>query len=142
MSQLFKKFFLKLRNTYPFLFYKSAVLEICMSDDQHELSYNYIYDPKKLLVSIDTINNIFDEKEKYDLLYLTVYNSNLSKEDIDKLTEFVHLNLMNENSLFLIFLPDSYQYESKITNDYMYHKIENYEIWMYFKNIEKKDIYL
>jgi len=142
MSQLFKKFFLKLRNTYPFLFYKSNVLEICMTDNKNELSYHYIYDPTKLLVLIGTINSIFDEKEKYDLLYLTLYDSNLSKEDLDKLTEYVYLNLMNENSLFLIFLPDSYKYESKITNDYMYHKIENYEIWMYFKNIEKKDIYL
>jgi len=142
MSQLFKKFFLKLRNTYPFLFYKSNVLEICMTDNKNELSYHYIYDSTKLLVLIGTINSIFDEKEKYDLLYLTLYDSNLSKEDLDKLTEYVYLNLMNENSLFLIFLPDSYKYESKITNDYMYHKIENYEIWMYFKNIEKKDIYL
>ena len=142
MSQLFKKVFLKLRNTYPFLFYKSNVLEICMTNDINELSYNYIYDEKKLSVFIGNINNIFNIfDEKYDLLYLTLYNSDLSKEDLDKLTEYVYSNLMNENSLFLIFLPDTYKYESKITNDSMYYKIENYEIWMYFKNIEKKDIY-
>lgn len=142
MSELFKKFFLKLRNTYPFLFYKTNVMEIALIDNEKDLSYSYIYDAKKIYVFVNySINNVFMEKEKYDLIYFTLYKNDLHGDHIYKILNYIYLNNMDEKSLLIIFLPDSYTNDySSISDNHMNKKIENYNIWIYYKNIEKLDI--
>lgn len=137
MSEIFKKILLKTRNKYPFLFYRSKGMEIGQLDFENELSYKYFYNPQKISVYVNNIfNNVFNDFEKYDMIYYTVYNENTNNDEINKTITHLLKNNMSDKSMLIVFVPDKYEV-SQENVEFLCSKNEKNNVYFYFNNVEK-----